>query len=284
MKKEAIQLFEDKQVRTVWDAEQEKWYLSIVDVIEILTGTDRPRKYWSDLKAKLKNEGSELSEKIGQLKMAAEDGKMRMTDVANTEQLFRLIQSIPSPKAEPFKLWLAQVAAERLDEMQDPELSIDRALEQYLKLGYSESWINQRLKSIEIRKELTDEWRSRGLKEGQQFATLTDIITKAWAGKTTKEYKVFKGLKKENLRDNMTNTELILNMLAEASTKDISVAVEPKDFNESKKVAKQGGNVAKVALKELESKTGKKVVSPLNAKVVLENKKLEVRNQKFKNE
>lgn len=284
MKKEAIQLFEDKQVRTVWDAEQEKWYLSIVDVIEILTGTDRPRKYWSDLKAKLKNEGSELSEKIGQLKMAAEDGKMRMTDVANTEQLFRLIQSIPSPKAEPFKLWLAQVAAERLDEMQDPELSIDRALEQYLKLGYSESWINQRLKSIEIRKELTDEWKSRGLKEGQQFATLTDIITKAWAGKTTKEYKVFKGLKKENLRDNMTNTELILNMLAEASTKDISVAVEPKDFNESKKVAKQGGNVAKVALKELESKTGKKVVSPLNAKVVLENKKLEVRNQKFKNE
>lgn len=268
-KQEAIQVFEDKQVRTIWDAEQEKWYVSIVDVIEILTNTDRPRKYWSDLKSKLQKEGSELSEKIGQLKMAADDGKMRMTDVADTEQLFRLIQSIPSPKAEPFKLWLAQVASERLDEMQDPELSIDRALAQYLKLGYSENWINQRLKSIEIRKELTDEWKNRGLKEGQQFATLTDIITKAWAGKTTNEYKVFKGLKKENLRDNMTNTELILNMLAEASTKDISQAVNPKDFEESKKVAQQGGNVAKVALKELESKTGKKVVSPLNAKNVL---------------
>jgi hypothetical protein len=201
--------------------------------------------------------------------MLAPDGKMRLTDVADTEQLFRLIQSIPSPKAEPFKIWLAQVASNSLDEMQDPELSIDRALEQYLNLGYSESWINQRLKSIEIRKELTDEWKNRGLKEGQQFATLTDIITKAWAGKTTKEYKVLKGLKKENLRDNMTNTELILNMLAEASTKDISTAVEPKNFEESKKVAKQGGNVAKVALKELESKTGKKVVSPLNAKKVL---------------
>jgi hypothetical protein len=209
---------------------------------------------------------------MGQLKMEAEDGKMRMTDVADTEQLFRLIQSIPSPKAEPFKLWLAQVANERLDEMQDPELSIDRALEQYLKLGYSESRINQRLKSIEIRKELTDEWKNRGLKQGQQFATLTDIITKAWAGKTTKEYKVFKELKKENLRDNMTNTELILNMLAEASTKDISAAVQPKDFDGSKKVARQGGNVAKVALKELESKTGKKVVSQLKAKKVLGSK------------
>ena len=268
-KKETIQVFEEKQVRTHWDADQEKWYLSVVDVIEILTGTDRPRKYWSDLKAKLKKEGSELSEKIGQLKMQAEDGKFYKTDVADTEQLFRLIQSIPSPKAEPFKLWLAQVAAERLDEMQDPELSIDRALEQYLKLGYSQNWINQRLKSIEIRKELTDEWKNRGLKEGQQFATLTDIITKAWAGKTTKEYKVFKGLKKENLRDNMTNTELILNMLAEASTKDISQATNPKNFEQSKKAAKQGGNVAKVAMKELESKTGKKVVSSLNAKSVL---------------
>jgi hypothetical protein len=269
MKKEAIQIFEDKQVRTVWDAEREKWFVSIVDVIEILTGTDRPRKYWSDLKTKLKKEGSQLSGKIGQLKMKASDGKSYKTDVADTEQLFRLIQSIPSPKAEPFKLWLAEVASERLDEMQDPELSIDRALEQYLKLGYSENWINQRLKSIEIRKELTDEWKNRGLKEGQQFATLTDIITKAWAGKTTQEYKVFKGLKKENLRDNMTNTELILNMLAEASTKDISQATNPKDFEESKKVAQQGGNVAKVALKELESKTGKKVVSPLTAKSVL---------------
>ena len=202
--------------------------------------------------------------------MQSADGKFYLTDVADTEQLFRLIQSIPSPKAEPFKLWLAQVAAERLDEMQDPELSIDRALEQYMKLGYSENWINQRLKSIEIRKELTDEWKQRGLKEGVQFATLTDIITKAWADKTTKEYKILKGLKKENLRDNMTNTELILNMLAEASTKDISEAVKPKDFEESKKVAKQGGNVAKVARKELEAKTGKKVVSALNAKSALQ--------------
>jgi hypothetical protein len=268
-KENAIKLFEEKQVRTIWDAEQEKWYISIVDVIEILTGTDRPRKYWSDLKAKLKKEGSELSEKIGQLKMQSSDGKFYQTDVADVERLFRLIQSIPSPKAEPFKLWLAQVAAERLDEMQDPELSIDRALEQYLKLGYSENWINQRLKSIEIRKELTDEWKKRGLKEGFQFATLTDIITKAWSDKTTKEYKVLKGLKKENLRDNMTNTELILNMLAEASTKDISTATNPKDFEESKKVAKQGGNVAKVARLELEAKTGKKVVSALNAKDVL---------------
>lgn len=272
-KETAIKLFEEKQVRTVWDAEKEKWYISIVDVIEILTGTDRPRKYWSDLKVKLKREGSELSEKIGQLKMIAEDGKSRITDVADTEQLFRLIQSIPSPKAEPFKLWLAQIAAERLDEMQDPELSIDRALEQYLKLGYSENWINQRLKSIEIRKELTDEWKKRGLKEGLQFATLTDIITKAWSDKTTKEYKVLKGLKKENLRDNMTNTELILNMLAEASTKDISAATNPKDFEESKKVAKQGGNVAKVARLELEAKTGKKVVTTSNAKAVLKELK-----------
>jgi hypothetical protein len=265
----AIQIFEDKTVRTLWDARQQKWYISIIDVIKILTSSDRPRKYWSDLKAKLKKEGSELSDKIGQLKMEADDGKLRITDVADTEQLFRLIQSIPSPKAEPFKLWLAQIASERLDEIQDPELTIDRALEQYLQLGYSENWINQRLKSIEIRKELTDEWKRRGLKEGQQFATLTDIITKAWAGKTTKEYKILKGLKKENLRDNMTNTELILNMLAEASTKDISQAIRPKDFEESKKVAKQGGNVAKVAMKELEAKTGKKVVTPLNAKSVL---------------
>lgn len=269
-KENVIKIFEEKKVRTLWDADQEKWYLSIIDVIEILTGTDRPRKYWSDLKTKLHKEGSELSEKIGQLKMAAEDGKLRMTDVADTEQLFRLIQSIPSPKAEPFKLWLAKIAAERLDEMQDPELTIDRALEQYLRLGYSENWINQRLKSIEIRKELTDEWKKRGLKEGVQFATLTDIITKAWADKTTKEYKILKGLKRENLRDNMTNTELILNMLAEASTKDISAAVEPKDFEASKHVARQGGHVAKVARKELEARTGKKVVTSLNAKILSE--------------
>jgi hypothetical protein len=268
-KKDSLQIFEDKQVRTSWDAEQEKWYISIIDVIAVLTVSVDANAYWRKLKQRLKAEGNETVTNCHGLKMLSPDGKMRTTDVADTEQLFRLIQSIPSPKAEPFKLWLAQIANERINEMQDPELSIDRALEQYLKLGYSEDWINQRLKSIEIRKELTDEWKNRGLKEGQQFATLTDIITKAWAGKTTKEYKVFKGLKKENLRDNMTNTELILNMLAEASTKDISQATNPKDFEESKKVAKQGGNVAKVALKELESKTGKKVVSQLNAKFIL---------------
>ena len=272
-KQTEIKIFDDKQVRTIWDSEQEKWFIAIVDVIALLTESPNPQVYWRVMKKRLLDEGNETVTNCNGLKMLAADGKMRMTDVADTEQLFRLIQSIPSPKAEPFKLWLAQVAAERLDEMQDPELSIDRALEQYLKLGYTESWINQRLKSIEIRKELTDEWKSRGLKEGQQFATLTDIITKAWAGKTTKEYKVFKGLKKENLRDNMTNTELILNMLAEASTKDISAAVEPKDFEESKNVAQQGGNVARVALKELESKTRKKVVSTSNAKGVLDIEK-----------
>jgi hypothetical protein len=273
VKKTKIQLFEEKQVRTIWDEEKETWYISIVDVIEALTGSDRPRKYWSDLKIKLKNEGSELSEKIGQLKMQAPDGKMRLTDVADTEQIFRIIQSIPSSKAEPFKQWLAQVGRERLDEMQDPELSIERALEQYLKLGYSENWINQRLKSIEIRKELTDEWRKRGMQQGQQFATLTDIISKAWSGKTTKEYKKLKSLKKENLRDNMTNTELILNMLAEASAKDISEVSKPETFEDNKKVAKQGGNVAKVARLELEARTGKKVVTSANAKENL--KKLE---------
>lgn len=269
-KKNEIKLFEDKKVRTLWDEEEEKWYLSIVDVIAVLTDSPNPRKYWSVLKTRLKAEGSQLTTNCSQLKMQSADGKFYLTDVADTEQLFRLIQSIPSPKAEPFKLWLAQIAAERLDEMQDPELTIDRALEQYLQLGYSENWINQRLKSIEIRKELTDEWKKRGLKEGFQFATLTDIITKAWADKTTKEYKILKGLKKENLRDNMTNTELILNMLAEVSTKDISAAVNPKDFEASKKVAKQGGNVAKVALKELEAKTGKKVITSLNAKTALQ--------------
>lgn len=273
MKEEnTIKIFEDRKVRTLWDDEQEKWYFSIVDVIGILTDSPNPRKYWSVLKTRLKAEGSQLATNCSQLKMQSADGKFYKTDVADTEQLFRLIQSIPSPKAEPFKLWLAQVASERLDEMQDPELSIDRALEQYLKLGYSENWINQRLKSIEIRKELTDEWKKRGLKEGVQFATLTDIITKAWSDKTTKEYKILKGLKKENLRDNMTNTELILNMLAEASTKDISAATNPKDFEESKKVAKQGGNVAKVARKELEAKTGKNVVTALNAKGLLKEK------------
>jgi hypothetical protein len=274
-KQPEIKIFEDRHVRTLWDSENEKWHIAIVDVVALLTESPNPQVYWRVMKKRLKDEGNETVTNCNALKMPAADGKMRMTDVADTEQLFRLIQSIPSPKAEPFKLWLAQVAAERLDQMQDPELSIDRALEQYLKLGYSENWINQRLKSIEIRKELTDEWKKRGLKAGLQFATLTDIITKAWADKTTKEYKVLKGLKKENLRDNMTNTELILNMLAEASTKDISEAVNPKDFEESKKVAEQGGNVAKVAMKELEARTGKKVVSALNAKSVLQlqNKK-----------
>ncbi len=272
-KKDSLQIFEDSTIRTIWDSDAEKWYISIVDVISVLTESANPQVYWRVLKKRLLAEGNQSVTNCNGLKMLAPDGKMRMTDVADTEQLFRLIQSIPSPKAEPFKLWLAQIASERLDEMQNPELTIDRALKEYLDLGYSENWINQRLKSIEVRKELTDEWKKRGLKEGMQFATLTNIITKAWAEKTTKEYKILKGLKKENLRDNMTNTELILNMLAEASTKDISQAVKPKSFAESKKIAKQGGNVAKVARKELEAKTGKKVVSPINAKSVLEEKK-----------
>ncbi|PIF60659.1 MULTISPECIES: Bro-N domain-containing protein [unclassified Flavobacterium] len=272
---QSLQLFENKKVRTLWDADQEKWYFSIVDTIAVLSETPNARKYWSVLKMRLKKEGSQLTTNCSQLKMQSADGKYYKTDVADTEQLFRLIQSIPSPKAEPFKLWLAQIASERLDEMQDPELTIDRALEQYLQLGYSQNWINQRLKSIEVRKELTDEWKSRGLKEGIQFATLTDIISKAWSDKTTKEYKVLKGLKKENLRDNMTNTELILNMLAEASTKDISQAVNPESFEESQKVAQQGGNVAKVALQELEARTGKKVVTGLNARQVLDAKNKE---------
>ena len=283
MKKEtAINLFEQKQVRSVWSEEEEKWYISIVDVIAVLTDSPNPRKYWSVLKTRLKAEGSQLATNCSQLKMQSNDGKFYKTDVADTEQLFRLIQSVPSPKAEPFKLWLAKIASERLDEMQDPELSIDRAMENYLELGYAEDWINQRLKSIEIRKELTDEWKKRGLKAGEQFATLTDIITKTWSDKTTKEYKILKGLKKENLRDNMTNTELILNMLAEASTKDISAATNPETFEESKKVAQQGGNVAKVALKELEAKTGKKVVSSSNAKKILPQAKGKITSQNKK--
>lgn len=274
-KETALQLFEQKQVRSLWNDNDEKWYFSIVDVVAILTESKDALAYWRKLKQRLKAEGNETVTNCHALKMIAADGKMRMTDVVDTEQLFRLIQSIPSPKAEPFKLWLAQVGSERLDEIQDPEIGIDRALQHYLQLGYSENWINQRLKSIEIRKELTDEWKSKGLKEGAQFAILTDIITKAWSEKITKEYKVLKGLKKENLRDNMTNTELILNMLAEASTKDISQAVNPKNFKESQKVAQQGGNVAKVALKELEAKTGRKVVTSISAKALLENNKNE---------
>jgi len=265
-KKANIQLFESKKVRTVWDEDKEEWYFSIVDVVEILTDSPRPRKYWNALKTKLNAEGSELSQNLGQLKLLSEDGKKRLTDVANTEQLFRLIQSIPSPKAEPFKLWLAQVAKERLDQLQDPELSIEQAMLDYKRLGYSENWINQRLKSIEIRKELTDEWKSKGVNEGIEFATLTDIITKTWSDKTTKEYKQFKGLKKENLRDNMTNTELVLNMLAELSTKNISEVSNPETFDEHAHVAVQGGEIARNARQELELKTGKPAISPLNAK------------------
>jgi len=265
-KQQAIQLFEQKQVRTIWDEEQEKWYFSIVDVVSILTESADGRKYWNKLKQRLKEEGNETVTNCHQLKLSATDGKMRLTDVADTEQLFRLIQSVPSPKAEPFKQWMANVASERLNQMQDPELSIEQAMLDYKRLGYSDNWINQRLKSIEIRKDLTDEWKKRGLLEGQQFATLTDIIYQTWADKTAKEYKQFKGLKKENLRDNMTNKELILNMLAELSTKEISEATEPDSFNEHINVAKQGGQIARNARLELEEKTGKQVVSPLNAK------------------
>ena len=263
-----IQLFEERKVRTLWDDEQEVWYFSVIDVIEILTNTDRPRKYWNDLKKKLQIEGSELSEKIGQLKMRASDGKMRMTDVADTEQLFRLIQSIPSPKAEPFKLWMAQVASERLDQMQDPELSIEQAMTDYRRLGYSENWINQRIKSIEIRKELTDEWKRCGLEDGVQFATLTDIIYKTWSDHTAKEYKQLKNLKKENLRDNMTNRELVLNMLAELSTKDISEVKNPQTMAEHADVARRGGSVAREAREKLELETGRNVVTSLNAKSI----------------
>ncbi|MEI6751741.1 MAG: Bro-N domain-containing protein [Paludibacter sp.] len=265
----SIKLFEDRKIRTIWNEEEEEWYFSIIDVIEVLTETDRPRKYWNDLKKKLQKEGSELSEKIGQLKLLAADGKKYKTDVANTDQLFRLIQSIPSKKAEPFKLWIAQVAKERLDQMQDPELSIEQAMTDYKRLGYSDNWINQRLKSIEIRKDLTDEWKRLGLEEGIEFATLTDIIYKTWADKTAKEYKQFKGLKKENLRDNMTNKELVINMLAELSTKEISAVTNPESFPEHEDVARRGGNIAKEARMKLEAETGKKVVSSLNSKSIL---------------
>lgn len=268
-KKEAIKIFEEKKVRTLWDDETEEWYFSVIDVVAVLTDSLDPKRYWSVLKSRLKKEGCEPTTICSTLKMPAADGKNRMTDVATTQQLFRLIQSVPSPKAEPFKLWIAQVAKERLDEMQDPELTIDRAMMEYKALGYSDNWINQRLKSIEIRKDLTDEWKRHGLQEGIQFATLTDIIYQTWAGKTSKEYKKFKGLKKENLRDNMTNTELVLNMLAELSTKQISETSDPETFNEHIDVARRGGNIAREARLKLEEETGKKVVSPLNAKTGL---------------
>ena len=261
-----IKLFEDKVVRSHWDSEQEEWYFSVVDVVAVLTESENPNNYWKVLKNRLKKEGSQLVTNCNQLKMPSSDGKMYKTDCMNTEQLFRLIQSIPSSKAEPFKLWMAQVAKERLDEMQDPEQGIQRALMEYRVLGYSENWINQRLKSIEIRKDLTDEWKKHGLKEGIQFATLTDIIYKTWAGKTAKEYKEFKGLKKENLRDNMTNKELVLNMLAELSTKEISESSNPENFSDHIQNAVDGATIAKNARIELEQKTGKSVVIPLNAR------------------
>jgi len=243
--KNKIQLFQEKRVRTHWDDEQEKWYFSIIDVIEILTDSPRPRKYWNALKRKLINEGSELSQNMGQLKMPAADGKMRKTDVADTEQVLRLIQSIPSPKAEPFKVWLAKVGYQRFEEIEDPELTFDRAMKTYLKKGYSKEWINQRLKSIEVRKELTDQWQERGIEKDIEYAILTNEITKAWSDKSVKEYKKFKNLKKENLRDNMTNLELVLNMLAEASTTEISNVRKPEGLEENKKVARKGGKVAK---------------------------------------
>ena len=270
VKQNAIKVFEEKKVRTLWDSEIEEWYFSVVDVVAVLTDSPNPRKYWSVLKTRLKKEGSELATNCSQLKMLSSDGKYYKTDVATTQQLFRLIQSIPSPKAEPFKLWMAQVAKERLEQMQDPELSIKQAMEDYKRLGYSDNWINQRLKSIEIRKELTDEWKRRGLQEGVQFATLTDIIYQSWADKTAKEYKQFKGLKKENLRDNMTNKELVLNMLAELSTKEISEATQPETFDDHKDVAKRGGNIAREARLRLEEETGKPVISPLSAKDYLQ--------------
>jgi len=269
--KHAIQLFEEKKVRTVWDDKQEKWYFSVVDVVGVLTESDNPRKYWSVLKTRLKKEGNETATNCSRLKMQAEDGKQRLTDVANVEQIFRIIQSIPSPKAEPFKLWMAQVASNRIDQLQDPELSINQAMLDYKRLGYSDSWINQRLKSIEVRKELTDERKRRGVEEGMQFATLTDIITQTWSGKTTKEYKRFKGLKKENLRDNMTNTELILNMLAETATTDLSKEQNPETFEENMNVAQKGGNVARSARTALEKELGHSVVSPLSVKKYLKS-------------
>ena len=263
---EAIQVFEQRTIRSLWDDEAEAWYFSIVDVVAALTDSPNPQVYWRVLKKRLKDEGNETVTNCNALKMRAADGKMRKTDCADTEQVFRLIQSIPSPKAEPFKLWMARVASERIDQIQDPELSIEQAMRDYKRLGYSDNWINQRLKSIEIRKELTDEWKKHGLEEGVQFAALTDIIYKTWADKTAKEYKNLKGLKKENLRDNMTNKELVLNMLAELSTKEISEVTDPDTFHQHKQVARQGGEVARNARLELEAKTGKKVISPLNAK------------------
>lgn len=262
-----LKLFENKKIRYVWNADEEEWYFSVVDVIEVLTETDRPRKYWNDLKKKLLFEGSELSEKIGQLKLLAPDGKMRETDVLSTKNILRLIQSIPSPKAEPFKMWLAEVGNEVLNESVDPELSIDRAIQNYRNLGYSENWINQRIKAIEVRKALTDEWDKSGVKKGREYAVLTDLMYKTWADMSAKEYKEFKGLKKENLRDNMTNIELILNMLAEASATELSQNENPTTLDESAKIAVSGAEVALDARKSLE-KRGGKAISSKNAKEI----------------
>ena len=267
-RKQIIKLFEERKVRTVWDDQEEKWYFSIVDVCGVLTESKdalTARKYWNKLKQRLKAEGNETVTNCHQLKLRAADGKMRITDVADTTQLFRIIQSIPSPKAEPFKQWMALVASQRMDQMQDPELSIDQAIVDYKRLGYSDAWINQRIKSIEVRKELTDEWKRTGVKEGLEYASLTDIITREWSGYTTKQYKQFKGLKKENLRDNMTNLEIALNILAEASTTELSKQRDPKGFNAQTIVAKDGGSVAKAARKQLENQLGRSVISPAKA-------------------
>ena len=274
---EKLKLFEQKKVRSEWDVEKEIWYFSVVDVISILTNQinyQGARNYWKVLKSRLLKEGNETVTNCNQLKLLADDGKMRLSDVANTEQLLRLIQSIPSPKAEPFKQWLAKVGFERIEETQDPEKTIDRAMENYLKLGYTKAWINQRLKSIEVRKELTDEWEDKGVKKGQQFATLTDIITNAWSGKTVKEYKQHKGLKKENLRDNMTNLELVLNMLAEATTAEISKENNPQTFEQTKSIAKKGGEIAGSTRKKIEAETGKKIVSSVNSKSLKTKKRI----------
>ena len=273
--KNSIKLFGDDKIRAIWDDEQEKWYFSVVDVVAVLTNSQNPQTYWRVLKKRLKDEGNETVTNCNGLKMRAADGKMRLTDIADTEQLLRIIQSVPSPKAEPFKTWLAKVGAERLDQMQDPELSIQQAMIDYKRLGYSDNWINQRLKSIEIRKDLTDQWKTHNVEEGAQYASLTDIIYQTWAGKTAKEYKQLKGLKKESLRDNMTNEELVLNMLAELSATSITKAKNPQTLDENKTCAKEGGNVARVAREELEAKTGRQVVSPLSAKRFFEAQKTE---------
>lgn len=265
MDNDKLQLFENKAIRTAWDEEKEEWYFSIVDVIAVLTDSPNPQTYWRVMKKRLKDEGNETVTNCNALKMTAADGKKRLTDVATTEQLLRIIQSIPSPKAEPFKLWLAEVGRERIEETIDPELTIDRALETYLKKGYTREWINQRLQAIQVRKELTDEWQDRGVKKGVEYAILTDEITRAWSGMTTRQYKKLKGLKKENLRDNMSTTEIILNMLAETSTKDISQAAKPETFEENIEVARRGGNVAGIAKQALEAETGKPVITSQNA-------------------